>query len=123
MGSSGSGNFSDYQGFNGNGESPQGGSSNKDKCGKAFSTKLEEVQTCEFFLKYSDVPPDGTTVEISFINPRLAVLDSNKMCIGYLPTKFNYLRSCLTDNFSYAGIVSNSTLNPIPSITVDISPV
>jgi hypothetical protein len=119
MGSTGSGNFSDYKSTNSN--SGQGGESGQDRCTKAFNSSVEEVQNCQYFNTNKTVPPVNTTVNIVFINPRLAVTDSNGSCIGYLPTKFNFLKSCMDDNFIYQGIVSSSSNNPIPFVSVDIA--
>ena len=121
MGSTGSGTFSDYHGHRGN-RSAQGGESNEDKCEKAFSTDLEDVENCSYFKNNQNVPPVGTAVTVIFNDLRLEVIDDNKECVGYLPTKFNYLRTCLEDDFGYGGVISSSSLTPIVSITVDISP-
>lgn len=118
MGSTGSGNFSDYK--RNIGKADQGGDSGNDRCSKAFNSSLEEVQTCQYFTTHGVVPPIGTEVNVNFISPRLAVTDSNGLCIGYLPTSFNYLKTCMDDNFNYEGIVSSSSNNPLPFVSVDI---
>lgn len=120
MGSIGSGNFSDYSSYKGN--SNQGGSSGEDKCGKGFDAELEDVAICDYSKLNNNVPPIDSQVEVVFIKPRLAVVDSKKVCIGYLPTQYNYLRACLTDGFTYSGIVGHSSLTPIPNVSVLISP-
>jgi hypothetical protein len=118
MGSTGSGNFTDYKSSNSN--SGQGGDSGEDRCTKAFNSSLEDVQACQYFIAHGNIPPINTNVNVVFIAPRLAVTDASGLCIGYLPTKFNYLKSCMNDNFNYSGIVSRSSLNPIPFVSVDI---
>ena len=120
MGSSGSGSFSDY------GHKPkgnQGASSGEDKCGKAFSASLEEVQNCNYFTTTRNVPIVGNVIYVVFANPRLAVHNDQNVIIGYLPTKFNYLLACIENGINYSGLVSSSSLVPLPSISVDISPV
>jgi len=121
MGSTGSGSFTDY------GHSPkqvtnQGGNSGEDKCNKAFSSNLEEVQNCDYYINTSSVPPANTHVSITFFPPRIAVQDSSNQVIGYLPTKYNYLLACIESGISYSGIVSSSALRPVASVSVDISP-
>ncbi|MFM9988983.1 hypothetical protein [Flavobacterium sp.] len=122
MGSTGSGTFSDY-GHKPKENANQGASSGEDKCARAFSTFLEEIQNCEYFKATTNVPPVGTAVSITFHNPRLAVQDDKNVIIGYLPTKFNYLLACIESGINYSGIVSNSTLTPLASVMVDISPI
>jgi len=122
MGSSGSGSLSDYD-HKSKGNANQGASSGEDKCGKAFSALLEEVQNCNYFANTGNVPPVNTVVSIVFANPRLAVQDGQNVIIGYLPTKFNYLLLCIEEGINYSGLVSSSALAPLPSISVDISPI
>lgn len=121
MGSTGSGNFSDY--IQPQTESNQGGESGEDKCKKAFSSKLEEVQNCKYYENQNDVPPIETVVVVGFNGHRLNVVDSNtNVEIGYLPTRLNFLKVCLDSGFSYTGVVSASSIEPLPSVSVDISP-
>ncbi len=122
MGSTGSGSFSDYD-HKSKGNSNQGAFSGEDKCARAFSTLLEEVQNCEFFGATANVLPAGTAVSITFDSPRLAVQDNMNVIIGYLPTKFNYLLACMESGITYSGMVSSSTLIPLASVSVDISPI
>lgn len=126
MGSAGSGNFSDYSGNrpnqNGQGSRGSGGSSEEDRCARAFSSNLEEIETCEYYKKNNTVPNEGTPISVDF-SGRIRVLDlGSQLCIGYLPTSFNYLRACITDGFSYLGAVSSSSMNPIATVKVDIMP-
>lgn len=123
MGSSGSGSFTDYskqKSKTTGGKS--GGASGDDKCGKAFSTSLEEVSRCDYFTSTGKVPPRGTEVAIIFNGVRLAAVTKKKEEIGYLPTKYNYIRNCLVDGFNYLGVVSSSSLKPVPTVLVDITP-
>jgi hypothetical protein len=121
MGSTGSGSFSDYQGYKPSNPDGNGGSSGTDQCARAFSTSLDEVATCDFFKTTGNVPVKGTNVVILF-EKRLVAVDPKGVFLGYLPTKFNYLRSCMTDGYSYAGVVQNSSTTPIPAISIDIAP-
>jgi len=120
MGSTGSNSFSDYTNHPTK-NSNQGGASEEDKCGKAFSTGLEEVQNCSYYINNRNVPPAKTPVRVTFIDPRLAV-EANGEVFGYLPTKYNYLRVCMASGKNYVGEVLISGTNPIPAIHVDILP-
>lgn len=124
MGSTGSGSFSDYQGY-GKGKSDSsnqnGGTSGVDQCSMAFSTYLEEISLCEFYKKTGTVPDEGSNIYIVF-DKRLVAINDEGVYIGYLPTKYNYLRVCISDGFSYTGVINKSTDKPIPSISIDIAP-
>ena len=125
MGSTGSGSFTDYSDHNQNNPSnhgnSNGGKSGEDQCLRAFSSSLEEIAICDYFKQYNDVPIKGSIVTIEF-DKRIAVINSESILIGYLPTKFNYLRACLTEGFNYEGVVLTSSKSPIPSVIVDIAP-
>jgi len=123
MGSTGSGSFSDYHSFDGSGSEPgkNGGASGEDQCIRAFSTFLDEVSSNEFYKKTHTVPIEGIVVSVIF-RDRLLVVDNAGTGIGYLPTKYNYLRACMNDGFIYEGIISKSSIDPIPSVKVDIMP-
>lgn len=123
MGSSGSGSFSDYsqQKPTSSGAS-NGGASGIDKCNQAFDSSLQEVSRCQYFQEVG-IPAIGTEVFISFNGVRLAVIDSNSNReIGYLPTKFNYIKNCLDDGVSYNGVVRSASVTPTPAVYVDIIP-
>lgn len=123
MGSTGSGSFSDYsQRKSKNEEDENGGSSNTDKCGLAFSTYLDEVSRSFYYVNKKSLPSSGTEVSVSFNGSRLVVETKIGEELGYLPTRFNYLKVCMDDGFKYHGTVSNSRLKPIPAISVDIIP-
>lgn len=123
MGSTGSGSFTDYsKRKSSSGENKDGGSSSKDICGKAFSAKLEDVSRCFFYMHFEKVPALGTEVKVFFNGVRMAVETEKGEEIGYLPTKFNYIRTCLADKFSYVGQVVASSMKPVPSVTVDMTP-
>ena len=124
MGSSGSGHLSDYSGSatEGKGSSKSGGASGEDKCGKAFTANLEEVERSEYFLKNKDVPAVGTVIEIQFIKPRLAAVAKGKILIGYLPTDRNYLKVCIENGYKYPGTVTASRVKPTSSVSITVSP-
>jgi hypothetical protein len=119
MGSSGSGNLTDYSKPTSTGN--KGGASGNDPCRKAFSDILEEVERCEYYINHHDVPPPGSNVTVR-LRKRLEVLYEGKEVIGYLPTSRNYLASCIESGINYNGVVTNSRLKPMPSVSVDISP-
>lgn len=123
MGSTGSGTFSDYS--KRKPKSPgdnNGGASGLDKCGTGFSSNLEEVSRCFYFTNKGNVPPAGVDVNISFNGTRLVAETKQGEEVGYLPTKYNYLRICMEDGFSYSGVIANSKDTPTPSVSVDIIP-
>lgn len=120
MGSTGSGNFSDYNGFKGN-NPKQGGKGNLNECGKAFTTDLEDVEVSSYYLQNNDLPPVMTTIIISFNGTRIVACSKNGIEIGNLPTKFNYLLACL-EEFSYSGIVTNISTTPIINVTINVTP-
>ena len=121
MGSTGSGSFSDYHGYNGGNSGENGGESGNDQCIRAFSTSLDEVASSDFYIKTKSLPIEGTEVIVVF-DKRLLVVDKSGSGIGYLPTRYNYLRACMHDGFTYEGVINKATTIPIPSIIVDIMP-
>lgn len=122
MGSSGSGNFSDYSGSSaprGTGaEGAGGGGSGVDKCKQAFSTLLEEVALCDFYTTTGSVPAVGQQLTIVF-ERRIFAVDQNGTKVGALPTAFNYLAACLRAGVGYTGVVKSSALKPIPTVEAD----
>jgi hypothetical protein len=45
------------------------------------------------------------------------------MVVGYLPTKFNYLISCMKSGHQYVGAVTQASNKPIPNVFVSMTPV
>lgn len=123
MGSSGSSSFSDYSEQNSSSPlSSNGGSSKTDKCNNAFAASLEEVSRCQYYQKIG-IPPVGTEVYIVFNQIRLVAIDTTSgQEIGYLPTKFNYIKTCLDNGFTYSGRVASNLIRPTPSVLIDIVP-
>lgn len=121
MGSSGSGNFSDYSQNTSAGKN-QGGSSGENDCTKAYSIDLEEVNRCEYYTNNGALPPVGTRVNI-ILDVRLKAITTNtKETVGLLPTSYNFLVNCLSAGILYSGEVVSSTLGPIMSVKIDIAP-
>lgn len=123
MGSIGVGNFSDYSGRKPkNPTDKSGGASGEDNCGKAFQTSLEDIGRCFYYINYSTVPAKGTDVNISFNGLRIVAETKLGEEIGYLPTRYNYLRYCIEDGLEYSGIITFST-SSTPSVTIDVTPI
>ena len=122
MGSSGSGSFSDYSQVKPkDNTSKTGGSSGEDNCLKAFSTELEDVGRCAYYINNGTVPPVGTEVEIYF-NRRLIARTLRNEDIGYLPTKLNFLKPCIDSGYQYSGVVDSSSNLVLPIVRIDITP-
>lgn len=121
MGSSGPGNFSDYSNYPRAIKGVTGAVDSEDKCALAFSTLIEDVDTCEYYSKKGVLPAVGTEVYVDF-KVRLVVKSNDGLIIGYLPTKYNYLRNCIVKGFTYTGIVSVASSTPINTVVVDITP-
>ena len=121
MGSTGTGNFSDYKKFPRAIKGVTGADDSEDKCALAFSTLIEDVDTCEYYSKKGTLPAIGTEVYVDF-KVRLVVKSNDGLIIGYLPTKYNYLRNRHHRGFTYTGVVSNVSSTPINTVIVDITP-
>ena len=118
MGSTGSGNFTDYQDFSSS--SPkQGGLSTDNDCGKAFRTDLEDVDISEYYKSNGKLPDVNLPIVIGFNGSRIVALVADQE-IGNLPTKYNYLRKCMSD-ITYSGMISHISTIPINSITINVS--
>jgi hypothetical protein len=121
MGSTGSGNFSDYSGSSPSGGGNSGGSSGEDRCLRALTASLEDVERCSYFEMHNNVPDVGTEVSISF-NQRLIAISNAGLTIGILPTKFNYLKVCMDAGITYSGRVSKSSNDLISVVSIDVIP-
>src|SRR5581483_8310841 len=117
MGSSGTGNLSDYPG---GGRGRQGGRSGSDVCNQPITEQLEEVARSAYFQAHNLVPPVGTAVSV-IQQTRITVVTTSGEVIGYLPTRYNYLAGCIADGFSYSGPVQASSNRPLPSVLVELS--
>lgn len=124
MGSTGSGSFSDYPGSRprGGGQGTGGGgASGDDRCARAFSCTLEEVEHCDYFSASGGVPPVNTALSVEQ-RGRLFAVDAGGQTVGALPTEFNYLADCMAAGFTYEGRVNVSARAPVASISVDFAP-
>lgn len=119
MGSSGSGNFSDYSGSPKSdlGGGASGGASGSDKCSQAFATILEDVASHQFYASHGSVPPVGTQLTIE-VRGRVVALAGTET-VGSIPTRFNYLARCIEDGFTYTGVVTNSSNGANPQVHAD----
>lgn len=128
MGSSGSGNFSDYPGGRGSGAGGGGGSgaggggggsSGGDPCDRAFEVELEDVKQSEYYSSMGGVPQVGTAISIERRKRMVAKADSGEV-IGNLPTSLNDLAGCIEDGWSYVGtVVASADGAPEPSVTIE----
>jgi hypothetical protein len=124
MGSTGSGSFSDYPGSrpkDGAQGGGGGGASGDDRCARAFSSPLEEVEHCDYFSANGDVPPANTTLSIEQ-RGRLFAVDASGQTVGALPVGFNYLADCMAAGFAYEGRINASASAPIAFVSADFAP-
>jgi hypothetical protein len=123
MGSSGSGNLTDYSkspNVKTGGGGSSGGSSGGDKCGEAFNVGLEDVGTYPYHHTTGTVPAVGTVLTISLAT-RIVAVDPTGVAVGAVPTRYNYLAKCLEAGFSYSGVVTASSNGPNPQVQVDFA--
>lgn len=124
MGSSGSGRISDYPGTSndsGSGTATGGGKPPEDRCGRAFSTSLEDIEHSEYYLAYGAPPPVKEVLRIRR-RKRLVAETADGQSVGNIPTAFNYLASCLKEGWDYAGLVTASKNGPrLASMTADFA--
>ena len=128
MGSSGSGNFSDYSGSqggsSGGGASGGGANTNSDRCLEDIEgVRIQEIESSEYYENHESTPRQGTKVVVrsSLEDGRFAVeTKSGKEVIGLLPTRLNFLRRCIEQGYSYSGEVSESSSGLVPSLRVDL---
>jgi hypothetical protein len=124
MGSTGSGSFSDYPGSRpkvGGEGAGGGGASGEDRCARAFSCSLEEVEQCDYFSASGAVPPANTALTVEQ-RGRLFAVNSSGQTVGALPTSLNYLADCMAAGFTYEGRVNSSVSAPVASVSVDFAP-
>src|SRR4051812_5566945 len=97
MGSSGSCNLGHYPSSSPKGKpggTSGGGGSPEDRCARAFSVRLEDVEQSEYYRAHKTTPPVGTQLTVAQ-RKRLVAQTGGGESIGNLPTTFNYLASCL----------------------------
>jgi hypothetical protein len=129
VGSTGTGNFSDYSGSQGGGGSGGGGqgggsNSNEDRCLESIeNVRLQEIERSEYYSNHGAVPRVSTKVALrsTLVGGRIAIeTKSGKEIIGVLPTRLNYLRRCIEQGYSYTGEVVESKSGLVPSVRVDL---
>jgi hypothetical protein len=123
MGSTGSGRISDYPGSSSQGKPGGTGGSNGDspidRCARAFSARLEDVEQSDYYRAHNSMPPIGTQVEVAQ-RKRLVAQTTSGESIGNLPTSLNYLASCLKEGWRYVGRVQSvSGGPPVATISAD----
>lgn len=121
MGSSGSGRISDYPGTSqGSGTSAQGrgggGEPPDDRCARAFTAALEDIEQSDFYRAHGAPPPSGEALEVT-LTKRLVAVTASGQSTGNLPTAFNYLAACMKAGWRYTGLVTGSGNGP-PTATV-----
>ena len=126
MGSTGSGRFGNYHIGEVSGNNGIGGSSAGEiTCPETIENiRLEDVATSEFFTKHGTLPVSHSNVELrnSLFCGRLVVetTDTHEI-IGNLPTKYNYLITCIKRGSNYNGVVISSGISPIPFVVVTLN--
>jgi hypothetical protein len=123
MGSSGSGRLSDYPGSSSPGKAGGSGGGGdgtpEDRCARAFSASLEDVEQSDYYLAHGGVPPIGTQLEVAQ-RKRLVAQTMDGKAVGNLPTTQNYLASCLKDGWAYVGTVQSARVGrPTATVSVD----
>jgi hypothetical protein len=124
MGSRGSGRISDYPGSSSGKTGGTGGSNDdaaQDRCARAFSTRLEDVEQSQYFRMRGTIPPIGTPLEL-VQRKRLVAQTTGGESTGNLPTSLNYLASCMKDGWTYIGAVQSAASGPpVAIISVDFA--
>jgi hypothetical protein len=118
MGSSGSGSITDYPGSSPKGKTGGGGGggSQPDRCARAFSARLEDVERSDYYRAHGSVPPIGTRLTVIQAK-RLVAQTASGESVGNLPTSLNYPAACMKDGWAYIGTVQSAT-NPPPAASV-----
>ena len=122
MGSSGSGNLSDYSGSSGGSNKGSGGDGGggplppADRCSRAFTVELEDVEHSDYFKANGSPPPEGTPLRIRR-SKRLVAETADGVAVGNIPTSYNYLAECMAADWEYEGQVVVSTSGP-PVVSV-----
>ena len=138
MGSAGSGNLTDYPGSSGGrpggggggggsgGGGGDGGKSDDDaRCAKPLNgVQLEEVATAEYYTAHKSLPRLRAKVRVrsKLVSKRIAVeLETSSEVIGYLPTKYNHVVSCMKQGWEYSGNVVDTSEGKLPKVKVDLT--
>ena len=126
MGSSGSGRISDYPGSSSSGQAGgtgQAGGGNgdaaSDRCNKAFSARLEDVEQSEYYSVHRTAPPIDTELRIEQ-RKRIVAMTTSGQSIGTSLRRLNYLAACMKAGWRYGGTVrSVAGAAPVATISVD----
>lgn len=121
MGSTGTGHLSDYSDYKGKVAGVTGGKDTIYFCDRAIETHLEDVETSDYYKNHKNLPQKDMGIVISTTTRIVAVSDQNEI-IGNLPTEYNYLLACIEEGYQYEGIVVDSYLKPLPSVTIAVTP-
>ncbi|MFS0559040.1 hypothetical protein [Brevibacillus sp. 179-C9.3 HS] len=113
MGSSGSGQFGNLR-----------PNLDENKCERALKdVSLEDVALCEYYRQNEGVPSITHPVQVreGLFHGRIAVesLESN-LVIGYLPSIYSYIPSCIKQGYSYVGNVTYSSNSVVPKVIVNL---
>ncbi len=121
MGSAGTGRLTDYSqaGATAGGG---GGASGEDKCAEPIQEQLEEVARCQYYQDHKTVPPSGTPLTVVISN-RVGVETEQLELVGYLPTRYNYIASCIRSGYRYSGVIEASTDVHVPAVLIRLTPV
>ncbi|MDM5351555.1 MULTISPECIES: hypothetical protein [Lysinibacillus] len=113
MGSRGTGEFGNYK-----------STAVEDLCDREIKNEsLEDVSRLDYFQKINRVPDIMDEIRVlESLHQRRIVVQCVKTgnIIGYLPTKYSYLLSCMKRGISYVGKVEFSIDKPIPKVVVSI---
>ena len=91
----------------------------EDRCARAFSVRLEEIEQSDYYKAHGSIPPVGTPLRVAQ-RKRLVAQTASGEGVGYLPTAFNYLAACLKAGWSYDGAVQTAANGPpVATITAD----
>jgi hypothetical protein len=123
MGSTGSGRISDYPGSSksreGSGDSNGGGGGTDDRCARAISVALEDIEHCEYFIARAAAPLVGQVLRVA-LKKRVVAETEQGLTVGNFPTSYNYLAACLKEGWTYVGSVRSSTNGPpVATVTAD----
>jgi hypothetical protein len=126
MGSTGSGRLPDYPGSS---KSPSDSSGSdgtpfpSDRCARAISVALEDIEHCDYFGTHGVVPPVGEILKVAQ-RKRVVAETTAGVTVGNLPTSYNYLAACLKDGWTYVGSIrSGSNGPPLAAVTADFGAV
>jgi hypothetical protein len=124
MGSEGTGRFDDYRRRRAHEPEDQ---TDEDRCLSPLTgVSLDDVARCPRYRQGNSLPGKGDLIRVrrELHNGRIAVEDpASRLVVGLLPTALNYLLGCMEEGHEYEGEVTDSSVDPFPSVTVDIHPV